>query len=70
MPIYKYKTITLGCNMLKASLPDHQTINMVLRKHNYFVCSNMHSLHAHHLVKYVVLSSWNINTNQLICTVL
>jgi len=53
----------LGYNMLKASLPDHQTINMVLRKHSYFVRSNMHSLHAHHLVKHVVLSSWNVNIN-------
>jgi len=52
----------LGCNMLKASLPDHQTINMVLRKHSYFVSSNKHSLHAHHLVKHV-LSSLNVNIN-------
>jgi hypothetical protein len=50
----------LGCKMLKTSLPDHQTINMVV-KNSCFVCSNMYSLHAHHFVKNVVLSCWNIN---------
>jgi hypothetical protein len=31
MPIYKQQTM-LGCKMLKKSLPDHQTINMVANK--------------------------------------
>jgi len=26
-----------------------------------FVCSNMFSLHAHNIVKYVALSLWNVN---------
>ena len=42
----------LGCKMLQTSLPDHQTINMVVN--SCFVCSNMYSLHAHYFIKNTV----------------
>ena len=47
----------LVCKMLKTSLPDHQTINMV----NRFLSSYMYSWHAHFVKN--VLSFWNVNIN-------
>lgn len=51
----------LGCKMLKASLPDHQTIWLLTN--NFFLCSNIYSLHAHCFVTNVLLSFWDISIN-------
>ena len=52
----------LGCKRLQTSLPNHQTINVVVNI--CCVCSNICSLHAHNFAKNVFsFLSVNINSS-------